>query len=203
MRSTPIRPSWFPVLFATLIVLGVAGRASAQGFISPFIGYNFGGDTGCASITDCEDRHANYGFSLGAVGSIVGFEEEFAWTNDFLGSSPLQSTKVLTLMSNLMIAPRIKAVQPYGLGGIGLIRTSIESVGSTQDENQIGWDVGGGVMVFFNAHVGVRGDVRYFHSFQILDLSRLPEIPQLPGGGPSGQQKLDYGRFAVAVVFRF
>jgi opacity protein-like surface antigen len=99
-------------------------------------------------------------------------------------------------MSNFMIAPRIKAVQPYALGGVGLIRTSVESAGTTQDENQFGWDLGGGLMVFFSSHVGVRGDVRYFHSFQVLNLLGV-QVP-IPQGN-----KIDYGRFAVAVVFKF
>jgi opacity protein-like surface antigen len=196
-----LRRRYFLVLLPFFVILGCATGANAQGFVSPFIGYNFGGDAGCQTITNCEDKHANYGVAFGAVGSVVGFEEEIAWTADFFGATSAQSTKVLTLMSNFMIAPRIKAVQPYGLGGIGLIRTSVESGAATDDENQLGWDVGGGVMVFFSSHVGVRGDVRYFHSFQVFDLSNLPQLPQLPI--QVGQNKLDYGRFAVAVVFKF
>jgi hypothetical protein len=30
-----------------LLVLGTSSLARAEGFISPFIGYNFGGDSGC------------------------------------------------------------------------------------------------------------------------------------------------------------
>ena len=198
MRDTvsfPTRRSHVPVLLSLVFVL-VAKTVSAQGFISPFIGYNFGGDAGCPTITNCEDKHANYGVAIGAVGSLVGFEEEFAWTNDFFGASPTQKTNVLTLMSNFMIAPRIKAVQPYVLGGVGLIRTSVESVGTTQDQNQFGWDVGGGLMVFFGSHVGVRGDVRYFHAFQVFNLLGV-QLPIDPNN------KIDYGRFAGAVVFKF
>ena len=53
----------------------VAGerRADAQGFISPFVGYNFGGDSGCPQITNCEDKHVNWGVAVGALGSIAGF----------------------------------------------------------------------------------------------------------------------------------
>jgi opacity protein-like surface antigen len=82
--------------------------------------------------------------------------------------------------------------------GVGLIRTVVEQTvnSSSSDNNQIGWDVGGGLIVFFSQHIGVRGDVRYFKSFQILDLSNLPN-------SPIRQDKLDYGRFAVAAVFKF
>src|SRR5262249_28482587 len=155
-------------VLAALMLMASARRADAQGFISPFLGYNFGGDAGCPQITNCDDKHANYGVAFGALGPIVGFEAEFAHTDDFFGASPTQSTSVLTFMGNFMLAPKIGPIQPYGVGGIGLMRTSIESVGQNEDENQIAWDLGGGLIAFFSAHVGVRGDVRYFHAFQII-----------------------------------
>jgi hypothetical protein len=42
-------------ILAVLVVAGSARQAHAQGFISPFLGYNFGGDAGCPEITDCKD----------------------------------------------------------------------------------------------------------------------------------------------------
>jgi opacity protein-like surface antigen len=102
-------------------------------------------------------------------------------------------------MGNFMLAPKIGPVQPYGLAGVGLIRTTVEGVATSNDQNQAGWDLGGGLMVFFGEHIGVRGDVRYYHSFQVLDFLNLPNLPSLGLGG----QKLDYGRAAAAVVFKF
>ncbi len=102
-------------------------------------------------------------------------------------------------MGNFMLAPKFGPVQPYGLAGLGLIRTSVQGVGTSSDENQFGWDLGGGLMVFFGAHVGVRGDVRYYHAFQVLDFANVPILSGLGLGG----QKLDYGRAAAAVVFKF
>jgi opacity protein-like surface antigen len=188
-------------LFVLTLTVGFAGlgrTANAQGFVSPFIGYNFGGDAGCAQITNCEDKHANYGVSFGAVGSIVGFEAELAYTNDFFGQSPNQSSNVLTFMGNFMLAPKIGPVQPYGVAGVGLIRTSVST--SSSNQNQFGWDGGGGLMVFFSQHIGVRGEVRYYHSFQILNFLNLP--PNSPVLGLGGQ-KLDFGRVAAGVVFKF
>ena len=184
-------------LFIVLLVfVGSARQAHGQGFVSPFIGYNFSGDSGCPQITNCEDKHVNWGVGFGALGSIVGFEAEYARTSDFFGDTPNQSTEVVTFMGNFMLAPKIGPVQPYGLAGVGLIRTAAESLSSDNDENQFGWDAGGGLMAFFSAHVGIRGDIRYFHSFQLLDLSKLPNLP-------ISETKLDYGRFSGAVVFKF
>jgi opacity protein-like surface antigen len=191
-----VRRWWIPLL-AVVVIIGSARSSSAQGFISPFLGYNFGGDAGCPEITNCEDKHVNYGVAFGALGSVVGFEAEFAHTNDFLGaSSTLQSSSVLTFMGNFMLAPKFGPIQPYGLAGIGLIRTSIEAVGEDTDENQIGYDLGGGLIGFFSSHFGIRGDVRYFHAFEILDLTRFPNLS-------TRETKLDFGRFSVAVVFKF
>ena len=179
-----------------LILVGSAGRADAQGFISPFYGYNFSGDAGCPKITDCKDRHANYGVSFGALGGLVGFESEIAHTSEFFGASSNQSTDVLTFMGNFMLAPKFGPIQPYGLAGLGLLRTTIEAVGQDADDNQLAWDIGGGLMAFFGAHVGVRGDVRYFHAVEVIDFSRFPSLP-------IRDTKLDFGRFSVAVVFKF
>jgi opacity protein-like surface antigen len=196
MRGTlASRRSWIHIL-AALILVGSARQAQAQGFISPFVGYNFGGDAGCPAITNCDDKRVNWGVGFGALGSIIGIEGEIAHTSDFFGTTPYQSTSVLTFMGNFMVAPKIGPIQPYGLGGIGLLRSAVESAGQNSDQNQIAWDVGGGLIGFFSAHVGVRGDVRYFHSFQVIDFSRFPNLPVR-------DTKLDFGRVSAAVVFKF
>jgi opacity protein-like surface antigen len=200
-EGTPMRNAlasrrlWILALTA-LILAATARHANAQGFISPFIGYNFSGDSGCPEITNCKDKHANYGASFGALGSIVGFEAEIAYTSDFFGATANQSTNVLTFMSNFMLAPKFGPIQPYGLAGVGLMRTTIESVGQNNDTNQVAWDAGGGLMAFFNEHIGVRGDVRYYHSFEVLDALGLTDLG-------IRQTKLDFGRFSIAAVFKF
>jgi hypothetical protein len=182
-----------PVLGAVSV-----GEAHAQGFISPFIGYNFGGDSGCPQISNCEDKHTDYGVSFGALGPIVGFEAEFAYTPDFFGKGSLQTSNVLVFTGNFMLAPKFGPVQPFGVIGLGLMRTSVESGSTTNDQNQFTWDGGGGLMVFFGEHIGIRGDVRYYHSFQALDRIALPNLdPSL------GEKKLNFGRTGVAVVFKF
>jgi len=188
------------LLLATLITMSSAQRANAQGFISPLIGYNFGGDAGCPEITNCEDKHVNWGVAFGALGPIVGFEAEIAKTNDFFGKTANQSTSVVTFMGNFMIAPKIGPVQPYGLIGAGLMRTSVESVASDESDNDFSWDIGGGLIIFFSKHIGIRGDIRYFHSFQITSVF---------GAGPGGlfpnlgEEKLNFGRVAGAMMFKF
>jgi len=182
---------------AALAAFALPASARAEGFVSPLIGFNFGGDASCQTASNCEDKRLNFGVGLGAMNAVVGFEQEIAYARDFFGIQPgLQNASVLTVMSNFMLAPKIGPIRPYVLGGVGLIKTHTEftttSLLST-DNNNFGWDVGGGVMFTIVPHVGLRGDIRYFHSFQ--DLGALPI--------PLANQKLDFGRAAAAVVFTF
>lgn len=183
---------------ALAIVFGVvaASEARAQSFISPLIGFNFGGDSGCPTIADCEDKRRNLGIGIGRLGSVLGFETEFAYASDFFGSAPGLSSSVLTVMGNVMLVPDLGPVRPYVLAGLGLIKSHVELTPEsllTTDNNDIGWDVGGGVFVFFGRHVGVRGDIRYFHSFEDLEIL----------GITLGDTKLDFGRASGAFVVKF
>ena len=185
-------------LVSVAILLGAAHPSSSQAFISPLIGYNFGGDAGCLEITDCEDKNLNLGVAIGALGAIFGAELEFAYAQDFFGEVPDSdsSSNVVTVMGNFMLAPRFGPVQPYGLIGFGLLKSHVELSPSDlldSDNNNFAWNLGGGLFIFFADHFGVRGDIRYFHSFQDLDLIGLS----------LGGAKLDFGRASGAVVFRF
>ena len=39
-----------------------------------------------------------------------------------------------------------------------------------EDNNDFGWNVGGGMFIFFGDHFGIRGDIRYFHAFSALEI---------------------------------
>jgi opacity protein-like surface antigen len=196
--SPTARMSVFTLVLTLLISISSAVPARAQGFVSPFIGYNFGGDSGCPEITNCEDKNLNWGVGIGALGPIFGAELEFAFIPDFFGESNTQSSSVFTLMGNFLLAPRFGPIQPYGAVGLGLIRSHAELtvpglIQNDEDNNDFGWDVGGGIFIFFGDHFGVRGDVRYFHAFSALEFAGLN----------LGETKLDYGRFSGALAVKF
>ncbi|MCM3881128.1 MAG: porin family protein [Vicinamibacterales bacterium] len=185
-------------LAIAIITIGTASQAHAQGFISPLIGYDFGGDAGCPNVLEnCEDAKLNISVSFGAIGSLFGFEEEFAYAPNFLGTASGLSSSTLTLMSNVLFIPKLAGpVRPYVLAGLGLIKTKVDLTSAsvlTTDSNNLGWDVGGGLMVFVSDHFGLRGDLRYFHSFQ--DLTVL--------GITLGDAKLNYGRLSGGAVLTF
>ena len=196
MRHFCVQKAPFVALAVLALVIGSAGPARAQGFVSPFIGYDFGGDSGCQQATGCEDKQLNMGVSVGALGKAVGFEEEFGYARDFFGKLPTQSSSVLTLMSNLMIAPAIGPVHPYVTGGVGLMKTHVDFTSSSilnTNNNGAAWDFGAGVMGFFGSHVGVRGDVRQFRSFKDFDVL----------GVTIQNAKLRYNRASAGLVFKF
>lgn len=180
---------------AFALTVGAPARANAQSFISPLIGYDFGGDSGCPEINDCKDKKLNTGIAVGTLGPVLGFELEIAHARNFFGESPRFSSSVLTVMINLMVAPAIGPVRPYGTGGLGLMKTRVELNPTSLLDNSnshLGWDLGGGLMIFAGQHLGVRGDIRHFHAFQNLSL-----------GLPVGRTKLDFGRASAALVVRF
>lgn len=184
---------WTAVLVSTL---AFPRPAAAQRFVSPLLGYDFGGDSGCPTIAGCEDKKLNAGVGVGTLGPIVGLELDISYAKNFFGEAPGYSSSVLTVMGNLLLGPQIGPVRPYGTGGLGLIKTHIDLTPGLllqADNNHVGWNLGGGLMIFVGEHVGIRGDVRYFHAFQDLEVLGLP----------LGSTKLDFARASTAVVFRF
>jgi opacity protein-like surface antigen len=191
-----LRKIWLPSLFLLLVIGAAPREAAAQGFISPFLGFDFGGDSGCRTASDCDDKNSNIGVAFGTMGNVVGFELELGYAREFFGDTPAGSSNVLTLMSNLMIVPRIQFFRPYILGGVGLIKSHTEFTTAQLLEftnNSFGWDFGGGLMFFFGDHIGVRGEIRRFSTFE--------DLPVL--GFDLVNEKLSFQRAAAAVVFAF
>jgi opacity protein-like surface antigen len=176
------------------VFLVVAAPAHADGFISPFIGFNFGGDSSnCASLTTCEDKRTNFGVSLGTIHGALGFEEEIGYTPQFFGKTPGGDNAMLTLMSNLMVVIPAGPIQPYGVIGIGLMRSHAQfnATSLALDNNSLGWDIGGGLNIFFGHSVGIRGDVRHLRTLQDVTL------------GVFGNDHVDFWRASAGLVFRF
>jgi len=191
-----MKTTLFTLMLTTALLMPRA--AAAQGFINPFFGWNFGGDAKCLEITGCEEHMTNWGVSFGALGPVFGFEEELGYSKNFFGEAPTYGSDVFTLMSNVIINAPIPVVRPYAIGGVGLMRSHVEPtagsiLSASAANNSFGWDVGGGVIVG-GSHFGVRGDIRYFHTFQDLEFAGI----NLAAG-----EKLNFGRAAVGLFFKF
>jgi opacity protein-like surface antigen len=158
------------LLALTLGLIGASAQpASAQVFLSPIVGYNYGGDSGCPSLTGCEDKNLNIGIAFGNYGTLFGLEEEFAYAKDFYGNTPSYESSVATLMTNFLVSPNMGSVKPYGLIGIGLIKSNVEFGqlnNLTSNLNTIAWDLGGGLAWQMSDRFGVRGDIRFFRAMK-------------------------------------
>ncbi len=184
------------------LVLGAAllsaAPARADWLLTPFAGVTFSGDS--------QKENFTYGGSLAYMGaSVVGFELDFGYTPEFFEPDNdeidlIDDSNVTTVMGNIVIGAPIGGsgaqVRPYAVGGVGLLRTSVTGTDEFFDisNNDFGFDVGGGVYIFFNDHVGIRGDLRYFRSLR--DPEEDNEFDIATGG-------FDFWRGTGGITFRF
>jgi len=151
-------------LAAAFLLVGAASSttASAQTYVSGFVGVPAGGDS--------VERQPTYGGSFGTLGGGLGFELDLGYTPDFFDTEDISGvgTNLTTIMGNLMIAPgRGSAFRPYLTVGGGLIRSDVSGLDDVFDDlstNDFGINAGGGIFVFLNDNVAIRGDARYFRS---------------------------------------
>jgi opacity protein-like surface antigen len=171
--------------------------ARADGFVTPYIGFNYGGNSNCANFSNCEDKRKNFGVSFGSMGKVVGFEQDIAYAKDFFGKVPGVDSSVLTIMSNILVGVGSGPVQPYALFGMGLIRPhttlDVTNLLTSFSKNSFGYDYGFGLNVYFPKTVGVRGDIRKLRTFG--------DVPLL--GNLTAEEKLEFWRASVGLALRF
>lgn len=189
----------------SLILAGAAAivlapvQARADGFVTPWVGSSFGSN---ASI---DNGRGTFGVSAGGMGAgIIGGEFDFGYNPSFFGTqNDFGNNSVITAVGNLIVGVPIggtygKGIRPYVVLGGGLIRTQLDGNGSifrpAGSSNMLGFDIGGGVMGYFNDHIGVRGDLRYMRALQDWNYSGQ-------GINFSGD-KMHFWRPSIGVVFR-
>jgi hypothetical protein len=157
----------FSVVAMLVLSLAAASNARADGFVEPFAGITFGGSA---------DTHRYvYGGRVGFIGNVAGLEADFGYAPNFFSGSDKfgdfqGKLNITTFMGNLLLggAPMGSGgVRPYFVGGFGLMRGLVSSphdLFTDVTRNDFAVDVGGGLQGYFNQHVGLRGDIRYFRS---------------------------------------
>jgi opacity protein-like surface antigen len=180
-----------------LALLLAPSTARADVFVTPFTGVTFAG---------AGDATGTFGASLGFMSAgVFGLEGELSYTPSFFDTDDfdfVDSDNVVTVMGNLLVGVPAggtdgPGVRPYGTIGLGLIRTRVESGSEVFDDvssNDFGMNVGGGLMGFFNDHVGLRADVRYFRSL---------EDPEEDNEFDIDFSDFDFWRGSVGVALRF
>jgi len=179
----------------TALLAVTALPARADGYIAPFIGFNFGGDVAstCQSLTNCEEKRLAWGASFASTHGIFGFEEDIAYAPNFFGKTATGDNAMLTAMTNFMLVLPAGPIRPFAVAGLGVMRPHMkfDAQSLAIDKNAFGYELGGGVDFFLLHSVGIRGDVRHTQTFDTINL------------GVFSNDKLDFWRGSAALVFRF
>jgi opacity protein-like surface antigen len=167
--------------------------------VTPYLGVNVAGDV--------ETSKGGPGVSIGYVGGLFGFELDVQRYHHFFKDSDVSGvvpdpridldTDATSVMGNVVAPirlPRVAKLRPYGAAGFGMIRTIFDTSQeqADADQNNFGFNIGGGMIYSFNDRVGLRGDLRYFRA--------LVDEEAVDGGFST-----DYGfwRAGVGVTFQF
>ncbi|HKY20815.1 MAG TPA: outer membrane beta-barrel protein [Vicinamibacterales bacterium] len=145
---------------AAAIVVALEGPASAQAMFTGSIGNVFGGDA--------PSKKSVWAVALGGGGAHgIGSELEFSETRNFFETADgVSHGKIMTLMPSILVTVPVARIRPYGVFGFGFIRQrtddSLGGLFSGLSDNDIGYNIGGGVIFKFASHAGVRADLRRF-----------------------------------------
>ena len=177
--------------------------ARADTLLIPFFGVNFGGDAGTEFSEAFDTNQFNWGGSIAFMGGgIFGVEGDISYSPDFFGKTDVGGSSALTATGNLIMGIPFGGqqgfgVRPYGLVGAGLLKSKSDfGTGVAEiDESDLTWSAGGGVLLFFGTRTGLRFDLRYFRTFDDLEILGVP-IAQSPG-------KVDFTRASLGFVLRF
>ena len=190
-------------LASVLVLTLLQTPAWADGFVTPFVGVNFGGATGATLNTSLNDSSkVDYGVGLWYMShGILGIAEEFGNSPSFYGSGTGYSgSSVLTLMTNVVLGVPIggqdAGLRPYAVAGVGVIRQRVTGRAGFADvaSNNAAWDLGVGMMGMFSSHVGLQGDVRYFRNF---------DANSSTSGISLAQGTFNFTRASVGLALRF
>jgi len=161
-RATKI---FLAIATAALIYAPIDARA--DGYVSPWAGVNFAGG-------GLDSGRGSFGVQAGGMGAgIIGGEVDFGYSPSAFGTqNDFGNNSIINLMGNVIIGVPIGGTygagfRPFVTGGVGLIRSQMDGgtlARVSSSNNNFGWDLGVGAMGFFNDHVGIRGDLRYFRN---------------------------------------
>ena len=147
------------IALALLLGLVTPAAARADGLIIPFLGVNFGGNSGKAISDAIDANRFDWGVSFAFMGAgVLGLEADIARSPDFYGKSDIGGSSVFTATGNLLLGVPIGGqsgvgFRPYALVGIGVVRSKVDALTDVLnfDESKPAWDFGGGAMFFFGS----------------------------------------------------
>jgi hypothetical protein len=188
--------------FAVALAIVAPRSASAEWFVTPFLGIKFASST---SIVDLEFGASNPKMTLGVSTTVLsdkvlGIEGELGYSPRFFersgGSDLIARSNVTTLFGSVMFAvPRTitrDSLRPYAIAGVGLIHVGIDdSLGLLPvDTNLVGIAIGGGALGRLTSRTSLRFEVRHIRNL-------APPKEDVPGFGAI---QIKYWRATVGVA---
>lgn len=164
-----------PGVLALALVLIYPTAASADWFITPFIGLKFAGDT---NLVDLESGASNTKLTLGGIvgwidPGLLGFEADVGYSPRFFERSSgalVARSHVITVMGNFVLSVPQEitgdSLRPFVSGGAGWMRIGIDDVAGLLPvkSNLFGINVGGGATGRLTDVSSLRFELRYFKS---------------------------------------
>jgi opacity protein-like surface antigen len=195
-RGAPnMRKHLISIAAAVILLLSITPAARADVTLTPFIGSLFGGVL--------PDNKTNWGFDAAFMGwGAIGAEIDFSYTQEFIPTTfATPEVHQANLMGNLVLGIPFggtegKGVRPYVVGGAGLYRATWKNSDFFDriTSNDFAVDAGGGLMLFFSNHVGLRADMRYFRTLR---------DSQAGSGIDFDLGALNYWRGTIGTTFKF
>jgi hypothetical protein len=183
------------ILAATVAVLWSPAPASADGFVSPWVGSNF--------ARELDGSVGSFGVTAGSMGAgIIGGEFDFGYSPSYWDKDVFGNNNVLDLMGNLIVGIPIggqkgPGIRPYVTGGLGIIRQDFDGLldSDAASNTDFAYNLGGGIMGYLGTHFGLRGDIRYMRTINsdVTDSDFDPEL---------GLGSFHFWRASFGVVFR-
>ena len=187
-------------LIAAFALVFAPAAAHADWLFTPNIGTGFGGDASGR-------QHLTYGASIGWMGAgVFGWEADFAFTPEFFEGDDddfdaFDSSNASSFMANALIGVPIGGqtgggFRPYFAAGAGILQHEVVTADElfAIDNSEFGFSLGAGAMGFMTDHVGFRGDIRYYRSF---------EDPEEDNEFDAAIGNFDFWRGTVGVTFRW
>jgi len=186
------------LLAVTVVTLAAPAAARADVYVGPGIGVAFGNPS-ARGLAD---------FVLDACWLYqepIGLEMDTTYAPSFFSNQgPYGANSVTTVMWNVMVAaretgPRLprglhrgRTTRPYISGGLGLIHEATNAPAISR--NDLGANLGVGVLATTASQLGLRADLRYYRD--------------LVGGSEGNTTSIDFGSFhfwraSITVLFRF
>jgi hypothetical protein len=166
-----LRPLMWAFVAAVSILVDVHA-ADAQTFFAPSLGVTLANESG--------EGRADFGAVLGWVDrrGPVGVELDVVYAPSFFGGAGVYgANSVTTVMANVILAGgasgrsgfgwrRGGSVRPFVSGGAGVMHEVVTTAvpGERLANNDLGVNLGVGVMAAPRRSVGIRGEVRYFRN---------------------------------------